>query len=92
MTQDITPLGMVFAFAPLSLSFAVLVYLGIGRKGALAVSFGRMGVQLWLVGLYLSHIFAWNHPAITLGYLLVMLGVANFTMLAQLGYGHKALL
>lgn len=84
-SRDITTLGMVFAFVPLLLSFGILSLLRIQRRVALAVGVGRMAVQLWLVGLYLTYIFAWNHPAVNLGYVLIMLAVANVSLLKGSG-------
>ena len=82
---DIQITGMIFAFVPLLLSFGLLSVLGLRRHATLAISFGRMTVQLWLVGLYLSYIFAWNHWAVTFGYVLLMLAVANVSLLQGSG-------
>ncbi len=80
-SRDITTWGMIFAFVPLLLSFGILSLLRVHRHAALAVGFGRMAVQLWLIGLYLTFIFAWNHPAVNLGYVFIMLIVANVSLL-----------
>ena len=83
--KDISTLGMVLAFAPLLLPLVFLWFLGIRRHGNLLVSVARMGVQLWLVGLYLTYLFQWNHWAITFGYIFLMLAVANASVLRGSG-------
>ena len=84
-SHDISMLSMALAFLPLTISFVVLSALGLKRHGFLAWGVGRMAVQLWLLGLYLSYIFAWNHPLVTLAYLFLMLIVANISVLHGCG-------
>ena len=83
--RDIDHWGLILAFVPVLLSLVVLGLLGIRRKRELLVSIARMGVQLWLVGLYLTYLFTWNHIAVTAGYILLMLAVANVSVLRGSG-------
>lgn len=84
-TKDITTVGMALAFAPLLLGFLLLTALRIRRRRALLISVVRMGVQLWLVGLYLTYLFKLNHWAVNAGYVLLMLAAANVSLLRESG-------
>lgn len=83
--RDISTPGLLLAFAPVVLSFLILSGLRIRRRRDLLVSVTRMAVQLWLVGVYLTWLFEWNHWAINLGYVLLMMAAANATMLRGSG-------
>lgn len=82
---DISTLGMVLAYLPLVLTLLVFRMLRIRMVGTLLVSLGRMSVQLGLVGLYLTVLFRFDHPALNVGYVLFMTAVANYTVLRSSG-------
>lgn len=73
--------GMVLSFVPLAACLWIFHWLRTPLARDLLVSSGRMAVQLFLVGLYLTFLFRWNHPAVTLGYIALMTAVANFSIL-----------
>ncbi len=64
---------------------AILYYFRIGVVGDAIVSITRMTIQLVLVGLYLKYIFELNNPALTIAWVIIMLIVANFSILGKTG-------
>lgn len=85
MTPDLTPLALGLAYATILVSVIVSRVLRLPLGKELIVSTVRMGVQLALVGVYLTWLFEWNHPALTAGYLLLMLAAANWSVLRNGG-------
>ncbi len=82
---DISTLGMALAYLPLLITIVVFRMLRLRMAGTLLVSVGRMSVQLALVGLYLTVLFRYNHPALNVGYVLLMTAVANYSVLRSSG-------
>lgn len=83
--RDIQTTGLILAFGPVLLSLLILAALRIRRRRDLLLSVARMAVQLWLVGVYLTWLFEWNHWAVNVGYVLLMMAVANATLLRGSG-------
>ncbi|MCP4679962.1 MAG: ABC transporter permease [Deltaproteobacteria bacterium] len=84
-TKDISALSLVLAFATV---LAILVVFRITRVRLhkhLLIAVARMSVQLGLVGLYLTVLFELNNPAVNFGYILLMIGVANYSVLRNSG-------
>ncbi len=84
-TKDITLLGMGLAFATILISVVVLRLTRVRLIGALLLAVFRMTLQLGLVGLYLTFLFELNDPLINLGYVLLMIAVANYSVLRSTG-------
>jgi putative ABC transport system permease protein len=76
--------GMGAAYALLSIPLAVILWRGVPIVGQFGVSVFRMTVQLLLVGAYLRLIFDLNNPWLNAGWVLVMIGVADATVLRTL--------
>ncbi len=55
-------------------------------------AFARMVIQLAMIGLVLEYLFKWNHPASTLGWMLVMIGAAVYTIISRLEINWRFLL
>ncbi|MFH1532039.1 MAG: ABC transporter permease [Pseudomonadota bacterium] len=87
--SDISTLGMILAYVPLLITVVVFRMLRLRMAGTLLVSVGRMSVQLALVGLYLTVLFRYNHPALNVGYVLLMTAVANYSVLRSSGLSLK---
>ncbi len=83
--DDISQLGLILAGASITVSVAVYALTKVGLIKELLVSTVRMGIQLALVGFYLTALFRLNHPAISIGYILLMMGVANYSVLKNTG-------
>lgn len=83
--HDISNWGLVFAACSMAVSVVVYGMTRVGLTRELFVSMGRMGIQLGLVGLYLTGLFRLNHPAVNIGYILLMMGAANFSVLKNTG-------
>ena len=84
-TADISHFGMGLALISVLISLAVYRLIGVGLYKELLVSVGRMSIQLGLVGLYLTGLFKLNHPAVNLGYILLMIAAANLSVLRHSG-------
>jgi putative ABC transport system permease protein len=69
----------------LAVPIAILVYLKLKIVASLLVSVLRMILQLALVGLYLEYIFKWDNPFLNCLWILVMIVVANQSILRQSG-------
>lgn len=76
-TTDIGTLGMLAVYAVLLLPFGLFHGFSLGLNRKLAVAVVRMSVQLTLVGLFLGVIFKWNNPALNVGWVALMMVVAN---------------
>ncbi len=91
-TVDITVRGLVSLLLFLLVPMGIMAFLKVRLIGRLALSVLRMGVQLVLVGLYLRYLFAWNHPAVTLGWLMLMVVVASGHILKSASFRRRELL
>jgi putative ABC transport system permease protein len=87
--KDLTWVAVAIAFVPLLGSVVIFRMLRLRLAGRMAWSMGRMAVQLGLVGLYLTTLFQYNHPALTLGYILLMAAVANAAVLRNSGLSFR---
>jgi putative ABC transport system permease protein len=73
------------ALGAVLLSLLVYRITRVGLERELLLSVSRMTVQLGLVGLYISVLFELNHPALNIGYVLLMIAVANYSVLRNAG-------
>lgn len=83
--HDISNIGLILAAASLAVSVVVYAFTKVGLIRDLFISMGRMGIQLGLVGLYLTGLFRLNHPLVNIGYVLLMMGAANYSVLKNTG-------
>ena len=92
MTSGTFDISFVRLLCYLSL-FAIPVFLFIrlrlGLTRNLIISIVRMAVQLWLVSFYLDWLFKWNNPLVNVLWMLVMLTVANITIVRNAGLAFK---
>lgn len=83
--NDITVWGMAAAYATVLVSLLLFRVARVKLEKEFILSLARMTVQLGLVGLYLTAIFELNNPFLNLGYVLLMVGVANYSLLRNSG-------
>lgn len=83
--HDISTAGLVFTAASLLVSAVLYILTRVGLLKELLISMVRMGIQLSLVGFYLTWLFRINHPAVTFCYILLMMGAANYSVLRNTG-------
>lgn len=86
---EISTMGMIYAFASLGVSLLILSYLKIGLRKDVAIVFLRMTVQLLLVGFYLEALFSFNSPLLNIGYIIIMITAADYTILRNSGFTMK---
>ncbi|MCC5848574.1 MAG: ABC transporter permease [Verrucomicrobia bacterium] len=77
--------NLATAYLLLLIPLALFLYLGAHRVRETLVSVVRMTVQLLFVGLYLHVVFELDHPGVTLLWLLVMVLVADASILRGCG-------
>lgn len=82
---DIPIWRLATAYLLLLIPLGLFLHLGAHRVRETLVSVVRMTVQLLFVGLYLHVVFQRNHPGITLLWLLVMVVVADASILRGCG-------
>jgi putative ABC transport system permease protein len=83
--HDISTSGLLLAVCSLLVSVCMYKLTGVGLAKELFIAMGRMGIQLSLVGVYLTGLFRLNHPAVNIGYILLMMSVANYSVLKNSG-------
>lgn len=79
---EITWPGLGVSYLLLLFPLAIFLYLGVDRAGRTLMAVARMTAQLLFVGFYLQVLFALNHPGVNLLWLLVMILVADGTVLS----------
>tara|TARA_B100000745_G_scaffold300499_2_gene254772 strand:+ start:491 stop:1291 length:801 start_codon:yes stop_codon:yes gene_type:complete len=75
ITLSIGQMALVYLF--LALPIGLFLYLRLVMIRRLLIAVGRMTIQLVLIGLYLRYLFNWNHPALNILWLVVMMLVAS---------------
>jgi putative ABC transport system permease protein len=90
--RDITLYGMAAAYGTIAVSLGLLWLNKVPLKRQLLLAFGRMSVQLALVGFYLTAMFELNNPFVNVGWVLVMCAVANLALLRGSGLKLKMFL
>ena len=81
MNSAISITGVAAGFIMLIIPFAILLWYRTGLARPTAIAILRMAVQLLFVGLYLQVVFDLNNPFLTLLWLLVMIAVADGSIL-----------
>jgi len=87
--MKISYLSLFFYLLLLVIPIGILIYLKLRIVRSLIVSVVRMIVQLAFVGLYLEYIFKWDNPLINVLWILVMMVVANQSVLKGSGLKFK---
>ncbi len=88
-TLDIEPPQMAVLYALALLPLGLLQVIGLKLSRDILTSLLRMTVQLGLVGIYLKTLFALNDPALNSLWVLVMLVVADFSILKRAGLSRR---
>lgn len=78
---NITLPRLLIMYSLLLAPFALIVLLKLPLKKLFGTSFIRMTAQLILVGLYLRFIFKINSPVLTISWVVVMICIANYSVL-----------
>jgi putative ABC transport system permease protein len=84
-TLDIDPSRMLVLYALALLPWLLLRLVGLALGREIALGMLRMSIQLSLVGFYLKTLFEQNHPWLNGLWILVMLIVADLTILRRAG-------
>jgi len=88
---EIPPFGLLAGYGLLIIPFAILLWAKVGVAGKVAVSVIRMTVQLLFVGLYLQVVFKLNNPWLNTLWLLVMITVADISIIRHAGLSFRRL-
>jgi len=82
---DIGPLSLALGYILLLVPSGFMLWYRIPLIGRTAISILRMTVQLLFVGFYLQFIFQLNDPVINMAWVLVMLVVADLSIIRGIG-------
>ena len=88
---EIHPLGLLAGYGLLIIPFAILLWAKVGMAGKVAISVIRMTVQLLFVGLYLQFFFDFNNPWLNSLWVLVMITVADISIVRHAGLSFRQL-
>jgi len=80
---DITGIALFWGGLLLLIPLLTSLIFKLGLVRELVVATGRMGIQLWLAGLFLTYIFNWDSIPLNFCWVLVMIGVAMGTVLKR---------
>lgn len=87
---DISATGLTLGYLLLIVPLAILLLRGVPLLRETGIAVLRMTVQLLFVGLYLQVVFRLNHPGINLLWLLVMVLVADASVLKGCGFRMRS--
>ena len=89
MNTDLTFSAMLAMYCMMAIPLFIFSYFQLGMVRETLFSMLRMTVQLILVGLYLKYIFQLNNGFVSLGWITVMIVVANLSILNKAGLRHR---
>lgn len=92
--MDNTPIqiwGLLIGYGLLIVPFAILIWAKVPLMGRVAMAVVRMTLQLLFVGLYLQVVFKMNQPWLNGLWVLVMIVVADFSILRNSGLRFRKL-
>jgi len=81
--NDITWVEMIIGTLVIAIPVIIFYYYKTGLNKPLAIAFLRMIVQLTLVGLYLEYIFELNSTLINIGWTIIMIIAAAYTIVER---------
>jgi putative ABC transport system permease protein len=87
--QDIPWLSLGLCFALLAVPLAIFLLFKVKLVKVTAWSVLRMSVQLLMVGFFLTYLFEWDIPLVTLAWLLVMITFAAFSVVGSTGLKYS---
>jgi len=90
--HDISSTGLLLAGCSLLISVFMYTLTRVGLLKELLIAMGRMGLQLLLVGMYLTWLFTLNNPWVNIGYILLMMAIANYSVLKSTGLRREMFL
>ena len=89
MNGDLSFWSLLWMYALMLVPLGIFYYLRLGIIRDTVISIVRMTVQLLLVGLYLKYVFQLNNPFVSMGWVVVMLVVANLGILNKAGMQRR---
>lgn len=90
--QDISWIDLAIGYLLIVVPIIIFRYYQTGMVRSTIIAVIRMGVQLFLVGLYLEYIFTLNNYWINIGWVLMMIVIASFTAIRRSGLNRKIFL
>ena len=89
MSVDLSITSMLWMYALMLVPLAIFFYLQLGIIRDTLFSLLRMTIQLILVGLYLKYVFQLNSAFVSLLWVVIMLLVANLSILSKAGLKRR---
>lgn len=90
-TVGISNIGFILGFLLLIIPVYFLWYFRTGLVKDTLISAARMTIQLFLVGFYLEYLFEWNLWWVNILWVVVMIGIASYTILSRTKLPFKQL-
>jgi putative ABC transport system permease protein len=87
--KDISTLALVFCFLLLAVPLILSVLFRLRIVKSLVISLARMSIQLFLMAIYLRYLLEWDIPLLNLGWMMVMIVVASFTVVKNSGFKRR---
>lgn len=84
-TENIPILQLLVLYLLLLIPVAIFRVLRIPLTRKLVIAVVRMSLQLVFVGIYLQYVFEWNSPYLNIGWVVIMVIVANFNVSGNIG-------
>lgn len=88
---DISTFNLFLALLLLFIPAYSLYYFRTGLVRDTFVAAGRMVLQLFFIGFYLEYLFEWNNVWINILWVIIMVGVASYTVLKRTRLSQKRL-
>ncbi|KPJ83243.1 MAG: ABC transporter permease [Spirochaetes bacterium DG_61] len=79
-TINIGYAAMLMLYALMVVPVLISVFLGLGTVKRILIAMIRMTVQLGAMGLYLDYLFRFNNAWVNIGWVLLMIAIANITV------------
>ena len=87
--EDMQLLRLALGYGLLLFPLGIMLWYRLGITGRTAVAVLRMTVQLLFVGFYLQVLFEWNNPWMNVGWVMVMILVADVSITRSCGLSLK---
>lgn len=87
--QDISWIDLLIGYLLIIIPIGIFNYFGTGMIKSTLIAIGRMTIQLFLIGLYLQYIFNLNNVWLNIGWVIVMIVIAAYTVIKRSNLNRK---
>lgn len=87
--QDISWIDLSIGYLLIIIPIVIFSYFGTKMVKPTLIAIARMTVQLFLVGIYLQYIFDFNNVWVNIGWVMVMIVIASYTVIKRSEINRK---